>query len=103
MKAVTISALCALFAFTFASEHEVVPLRHRHARRAGHKHQHKKHAELPAVKRQGQCQFPTDCGLVAVTPDQQNAGWAMSPNQPCLPGNYCPFACPSGTDPSSLM
>jgi hypothetical protein len=41
--------------------------------------------------------FPTDAGLVAVTPDQENAGWAMSPNQPCLPGNYCPFACPSGT------
>ena len=47
-------------------------------------------------RRGGQCQFPTDAGLVAVTPDQQNAGWAMSPNQPCLPGNYCPYACPPG-------
>ena len=91
------AALLALFTalVSATSEHEVFPLR-RHARRAGHKHHHKKHAELPAVKRQAQCQFPTDCGLVAVTPDQENAGWAMSPNQPCLPGNYCPFACPSG-------
>ena len=47
-------------------------------------------------RRGGQCQFPTDVGLVPVTPGSQNAGWAMSPNQPCLPGNYCPYACPPG-------
>ena len=47
-------------------------------------------------RRDGQCTFPTDAGLVSVTPDQENAGWAMSPNQPCLPGNYCPYACPPG-------
>jgi hypothetical protein len=72
----------------------------RHGRRAGHKHHHKKHVELPAVKRQGQCTFPEGVGLVAVTPNDENAGWAMSPNQPCLPGNYCPYACPPGTSPS---
>ena len=48
------------------------------------------------VKRGGQCQFPTNAGLVAITPDQQNAGWAMSPNRPCTPGNWCPYACPPG-------
>ncbi|KAL2443542.1 putative secreted beta-glucosidase adg3 [Exophiala dermatitidis] len=47
-------------------------------------------------KRGGQCAFPTDAGLVAVTPNEQNAGWAMSPDQPCKPGNYCPYACPPG-------
>ena len=47
-------------------------------------------------KRGGQCAFPTDAGLVAVTPDEANAGWAMSPDQPCTPGNYCPYACPPG-------
>src|SRR2546421_694459 len=47
-------------------------------------------------RRDGQCQFPTDDGLVAITPGSQNAGWAMSPDQPCLPGNYCPYACPPG-------
>lgn len=47
-------------------------------------------------KRGGQCKFPTDAGLVAVTPGEQNAGWAMSPDQPCKPGNYCPYACPPG-------
>lgn len=56
--------------------------------------------ELPTSdtieKRGGQCQFPTDAGLVSVSPGQQNAGWAMSPDQPCKPGNYCPYACPPG-------
>lgn len=47
-------------------------------------------------KRGGQCQFPSDANLVAVTPGKQNAGWAMSPDQPCTPGNYCPYACPPG-------
>ena len=47
-------------------------------------------------RRDGQCKFPSDAGLVAVTPDAKNGGWAMSPDQPCKPGNYCPYACPSG-------
>lgn len=47
-------------------------------------------------RRHGSCQFPTNAGLVAVTPGSQNAGWAMSPNQPCTPGMYCPYACPPG-------
>ncbi|KIX03540.1 uncharacterized protein Z518_07093 [Rhinocladiella mackenziei CBS 650.93] len=47
-------------------------------------------------KRNGQCAFPTDAGLVSVTPGDENAGWAMSPDQPCTPGNYCPYACPPG-------
>ncbi|KAF4454518.1 murein transglycosylase [Fusarium austroafricanum] len=48
-------------------------------------------------KRGGQCQFPTDDpNMVAVTPDAKNAGWAMSPDQECKPGSYCPFACKPG-------
>ena len=50
----------------------------------------------PLLKKRGKCEFPSDAGLVAVTPDQQNGGWAMSPDQPCKPGNYCPYACPPG-------
>jgi hypothetical protein len=48
------------------------------------------------LEKRGQCQFPTGAGLVSVTPGSENAGWAMSPNQPCKPGNYCPYACPPG-------
>ena len=89
---------------------------HSHPNVVGRRHRHHHHQEKIAnvsdsesgralelrtspvelEKRGGQCQFPTNAGLVPVTPDQQNAGWAMSPNQPCLPGNYCPYACPSG-------
>lgn len=51
------------------------------ARRHMYAH-HKRHG----LAKRGQCQFPTDAGLVAVTPGDQNAGWAMSPDQPCKPG-----------------
>ncbi|CAG8426205.1 unnamed protein product [Penicillium salamii] len=69
------------------------------AEAAKHGHAHARHHETREValeKKGGQCQFPSDAGLVAVTPNEENAGWAMSPNQPCKPGNYCPYACPSG-------
>ena len=100
MKSLSVLAgFLAVASLVSAYSEPLFPLIHGHVRRAVHKHLHKKHADLPAVKRQSQCQFPTDCGLVPVTPGQQNAGWAMSPNQPCLPGNYCPYACPSGNYP----
>ena len=75
--------------------------RHRHHSRDGTELKERQQQELESraegvEKRGGQCQFPTDAGLVAVTPDSSNAGWAMSPDQPCEPGNYCPYACPSG-------
>ncbi|KAF7558982.1 hypothetical protein G7046_g5176 [Stylonectria norvegica] len=78
---------------------------------SSHQHQHLPHLErkfdhlhirtlddvAPLKKRGGQCLFPTnDPNLVAVTPDEENAGWAMSPDQPCKPGHYCPFACKPG-------
>lgn len=61
-----------------------------------HMHHHHKKDTGDLKKRSGQCQFPTDAGLIAVTPDAQNAGWAMSPDKPCKPGMYCPYACPPG-------
>lgn len=48
------------------------------------------------LKKRGTCNFPSNAGLVAVTPGSSNAGWAMSPDQPCTVGSYCPFACPPG-------
>lgn len=47
------------------------------------------------VKRDGTCQLPSDKGLVKI-PGQDNGGWAMSPDQKCTAGSYCPYACPSG-------
>ncbi|EFY93442.1 SUN domain protein (Adg3), putative [Metarhizium acridum CQMa 102] len=61
-----------------------------------HGHVHSR-AESNVLVKRGTCAFPTDDpNLVAVTPDQKNAGWAMSPDQECKPGNYCPIACKPG-------
>lgn len=84
------AALVALIASVEAAHHG-------HTRRHGHAHEARTFPENNTLeKKSGQCQFPSDAGLVAVTPNEQNAGWAMSPNQPCKPGNYCPYACPPG-------
>lgn len=48
------------------------------------------------TKRSITCSFPNDDGLVAITPQSSNGGWAMSPDEQCTPGKYCPYACPPG-------
>ncbi|KAI3402256.1 hypothetical protein diail_185 [Diaporthe ilicicola] len=49
------------------------------------------------VNRAGQCAFPEgEAGLVTITPDSKNRGWALSPDQECTAGSYCPFACEPG-------
>lgn len=53
-------------------------------------------AAIPVEKRDNTCKFPTDKGLVAVAPKEDNAGWALSPDQKCTGGSYCPYACPPG-------
>lgn len=81
-------------------ENNVVRRSHRH-----HSSAHVSRAErghgielknLGVEKRTKKCEFPTDAGLVPVTPNDANGGWAMSPDQCCEPGNYCPYACPPG-------
>jgi len=75
--------LCAVAAE--ASQHNHGRLHHRHHDKKG-----------VHEKRGGKCQFPSDAGLVSVTPGSMTRGWAMSPDQPCEPGSYCPYACPAG-------
>ena len=48
------------------------------------------------LKKRTTCAFPVDAGLVAVNPSGANGGWAMSPDEPCTSGKYCPYACPPG-------
>ncbi|KAJ5184361.1 hypothetical protein N7491_007771 [Penicillium cf. griseofulvum] len=78
------AALIALIASAEAAKHS-----------HGHSHNHEAR-DVALEKKSGQCKFPTDAGLVAITPHKENAGWAMSPDEPCKPGNYCPYACPPG-------
>ncbi|KAI5959966.1 hypothetical protein CANMA_004066 [Candida margitis] len=42
------------------------------------------------------CKFPENEDLVPVYEEGVNAGWAMSPDEACIPGKYCPYACPPG-------
>ncbi|KAJ5834148.1 hypothetical protein N7447_000174 [Penicillium robsamsonii] len=78
------AALVALIASADASKHS-----------HGHSHHHETR-DVDLEKRGEKCKFPSDAGLVAITPNEENAGWAMSPDEPCKPGNYCPYACPPG-------
>jgi hypothetical protein len=114
MRYNTISSASALLLLTSVASakhgvHEHVQALH-HQHHARHARSTPENAELgveiraaspetaaPVVeKRDGQCAFPYDAGLVPVTPGAANAGWAMSPDQPCKPGGYCPYACPPG-------
>ncbi|KAK9252376.1 hypothetical protein V1507DRAFT_391207, partial [Lipomyces tetrasporus] len=69
---------------------------HSHAKRSvGHSHSPHSHAHNH-TKRSTTCLFPTNDGLVEVTPESLNAGWALSPDTACTAGSWCPYACPSG-------
>lgn len=63
-----------------------------------HAHVHGRHThETSSLDKRGTCDFPTDDdNLVAVTPDEMNAGWAMSPDQKCSRDSWCPYACKPG-------
>lgn len=106
----TVSAALVLQASFASAKHSHQHIHaHAHDRRHIHhnRHEHVSRAETgeslalgleeAVIQKRGvQCQFPTDAGLVAVTPGSLNAGWAMSPDQACTPGTYCPYACPPG-------
>lgn len=108
MKFANLSKVCAIVTLHFAlacAKHGNVHLnalehRHRHSRNVHSSIAETGHAvrlrDVEVEKRRGQCEFPTDADLVAVTPNDSNGGWAMSPDQCCEPGHYCPYACPPG-------
>lgn len=71
--------------------------RHTHLHHEHHRALESPPSSVSSVVKRGTCAFPTDDpNLVAVTPDQKNAGWALSPDQSCQPGHYCPIACKEG-------
>ncbi|KAK4041176.1 hypothetical protein C8A01DRAFT_34793 [Parachaetomium inaequale] len=71
-----------------------------HARRHGHGlgHSHQAGEVLGAPKvaaRKASCTLPDHPDLVRV-PGKDNNGFAMSPDEPCVDGTWCPIACVSG-------
>ncbi|AET37719.1 uncharacterized protein Ecym_1495 [Eremothecium cymbalariae DBVPG len=53
-------------------------------------------SQAAVIKREGTCSFPNSNGMVAVQTKGKNGGWAMSSDQECTYGSYCPYACPPG-------
>lgn len=99
LRALAGSALLSLAAqpadATYAHSH----LHSRHSGNHTHDHDHDSQELLKRgklVNRSGECAFPEDAGLVIVTPDSMNRGWAMSPDQECTADSFCPYACPPG-------
>lgn len=79
-------------AFSHQHLHHQLDKKHTHL----HNRHHDENTSSSLVKR-STCEFPTDdSDLVAITPDEKNAGWALSPDQECKPGSYCPIACKPG-------
>ena len=89
---------------------------HRHVhqqidKRHSHTHHHGRAAEdaAPEIVKKSTCAFPDDDpNMVAITPGEDNGGWAMSPDQTCEEDMYCPFACKPGMvmnqwDPDSTV
>ncbi|KAK4204890.1 hypothetical protein QBC40DRAFT_292421 [Triangularia verruculosa] len=69
----------------------------RYARRQNH-HSHMAGEVIGAPKisaRKAPCSLPDDPDLVHV-PGDVNNGFAMSPDEPCEDGKWCPIACKSG-------
>lgn len=86
------SALISLAA-TVEGKHDV----HGHLEAIHRRHRQERESARKAnetLVRRGTCAFPTNDGLVAVTPGSGNGGWAFAPDQSCTPGRYCPYACP---------
>ncbi len=69
-----------------------------HARHHGHVHSHPAGEVIEAPKvvaRKAPCSLPDHPDLVRV-PGADNHGFAMSPDEPCEDGKWCPIACVPG-------
>ena len=71
---------------------------HRHAHNhygRSHFHAAPETNSTPELARRATCSLPNDPDLVSV-PGASNNGFAMSPDQTCSDGGYCPYACVPG-------
>lgn len=66
----------------------------KHANAQEHQHRHLTEAR-DGVQKRGTCSLPDHPDLVTI-PGASNNGFAMSPDQPCTAGTYCPIACVPG-------
>ncbi|KAL2137395.1 hypothetical protein VTI74DRAFT_16 [Chaetomium olivicolor] len=101
MRFSTFQAAIGSASVLFSAQPALAHLGHRHAhaeysRRHGHGHQLGEAAASPkVVARKATCSLPDDPDLVRV-PGADNNGFAMSPDEPCEDGKWCPLACVPG-------
>ena len=108
MKIATLHAAIGSASLLLLAHPAVASAGHRHAhleRRLMHRHgvDRAHHAEPrtaaespePALKKRATCSLPEDSNLVVV-PGASNGGFAMSPDQTCQAGMFCPIACKPG-------
>ncbi|SPQ20075.1 b638f745-59df-4872-aa2c-ce0742081764 [Thermothielavioides terrestris] len=104
MRFSTFQAALGSASILFSAQPVAANLGHRqahaqYARRHGHGHSHSRPAgELvgaPKVARKATCTLPDDPDLVHI-PGAANNGFAMSPDQSCEDGTWCPIACVPG-------
>jgi hypothetical protein len=100
MRFSTFQAAIGSASILFSAQPAAASLGHRHshdhhARRHGHGHGHGSLFSAPKVARKATCSLPDHPDLVRVS-GQDNNGFAMSPDEPCEDGKWCPIACKSG-------
>lgn len=103
MRFSTFQAAIGSASILFSAQPALANLGHRHAhseyaRRHGHGHGHHagEAAASPKIEaRKATCSLPDDPDLVRV-PGADNNGFAMSPDEPCEDGKWCPLACVPG-------
>ncbi|KAL2142674.1 hypothetical protein VTI28DRAFT_829 [Corynascus sepedonium] len=105
MRISTLQAAIGSASVLFSAQPVSASLGHRHAhveyaKRHGHGHDHAHQVEKVAnatnvVPRKATCTLPDHPDLVYI-PGKDNNGFAMSPDQSCNHGDYCPIACVSG-------
>jgi hypothetical protein len=98
MRFSTFQAAIGSASILFSAQPAAASLGHRHshehhARRHGHGHG--RLSSAPKVARKATCSLPDHPDLVRVA-GQDNNGFAMSPDEPCEDGKWCPIACKSG-------
>ncbi|EPY51237.1 beta-glucosidase Adg3 [Schizosaccharomyces cryophilus OY26] len=81
-----------LLLLTWTEFKDVSAFPHNHGQTGLHHRHHHANLKRDTV----QCAFPHAEKMIAVTPEEGNAGWAMSPNQYCTSDSWCPYACEPG-------
>jgi hypothetical protein len=88
-------------ASVFLAHNVDASIAHRHAHNDyGRRHMHGLTGDELVVdariEKRGTCSLPSDSSDLYYVPGASNNGFAMSPDQPCTEGTYCPIACVPG-------